>query len=70
MPKKYPCSTTFGIDPSKNGLSVLLKPFLIFNLWVWSEGRTHEQEYFEHLERFLGLIEPIIDDLKGKGFIK
>ena len=31
---------------------------------------THEREYFEHLERFLGLIEPIIDDLKGKGFIK
>jgi len=31
---------------------------------------TPKQEYFEHLERFLGLIEPIIDDLKGKEFIK
>jgi len=31
---------------------------------------TPEPEYFEHLERFLGLVELIIDDLKGKGFIK
>ncbi|MFD2288118.1 hypothetical protein ACFSOV_18570 [Pedobacter petrophilus] len=30
---------------------------------------TPEQEYFEHLERFLGIIEPIIDDLKGKGLL-
>ena len=31
---------------------------------------THEREYFEHLERFLELKKAIIDDLKGKGFIK
>jgi len=30
---------------------------------------TVEQEYFEHLERFLLLVEPIIDDLERKKFI-
>jgi hypothetical protein len=31
---------------------------------------TDQQEYFQHLESFLRLIEPIIQDLKVKGFIK
>jgi len=31
---------------------------------------THQQEYLQHLEAFLRLIEPIIEDLKAKGFIK
>jgi len=31
---------------------------------------TPEREYFQHLESFLRLIEPIIQDLKVKGFIK
>lgn len=30
---------------------------------------TVQQEYFEHLERFLLLIEPIIEDLERKKFI-
>ena len=30
---------------------------------------TVQQEYFEHLNRFLLLIEPIIEDLEKKGFI-
>lgn len=32
-------------------------------------SRTRKREYFEHLERFLLLIEPIIEDLEQKGFI-
>jgi hypothetical protein len=35
-----------------------------------SFNRTVQQEYFQHLESFLRLIEPIIDDLKIKGFLK
>ena len=36
-----------------------------------SEGLcTQQQEYLQHLEAFLRLIEPIIEDLKAKGFIK
>jgi len=31
---------------------------------------TDQREYFQHLESFLRLIEPIIQDLKVKGFIK
>jgi hypothetical protein len=31
---------------------------------------TVQQEYFQHLEGYLRLIEPIIQDLKVKGFIK
>lgn len=31
--------------------------------------RTDQKEYFEHLNRFLLLIEPIIEDLERKGFI-
>lgn len=30
---------------------------------------TDQQEYFEHLNRFLSLIEPIIEDLERKKFI-
>lgn len=30
---------------------------------------THNREYFEHLNRFLLIIEPIIEYLKRKGFI-
>jgi hypothetical protein len=30
---------------------------------------TEQQEYFEHLKRFLMLIEPIIEDLVRKNFI-
>ncbi len=40
------------------------------SLSALERGHTHEREYFEHLERFLRHIEPIIEDLKGKGFIK
>jgi len=31
---------------------------------------TVEREYFQHLEAFLRLIEPMIQDLRVKGFIK
>ncbi len=31
---------------------------------------TDQQEYFEHLNRFLLLIEPLIEDLERKKFIR
>lgn len=34
-----------------------------------SNSGTDQQEYFEHLNRFLLLIEPIIEDLERKKFI-
>ena len=34
-----------------------------------SFNHTDQEEYFEHLNRFLLLIEPIIEDLERKGFI-
>jgi hypothetical protein len=35
-----------------------------------SFNRTVQQDDFQHLESYLRLIEPIIQDLKVKGFIK
>ena len=35
-----------------------------------SSVSTVEREYFQYLEAFLRLIEPIIHDLRVKGFIK
>jgi len=37
---------------------------------IQSPVSTVSLDYFEHLDRFLRLIEPIIEDLKVKGFIK
>ena len=31
---------------------------------------TPDREYFEHLERFLMILEPVILDLKGRGLLK
>jgi hypothetical protein len=36
----------------------------------YSLNRTDKWEDFEHLVRFLLLVEPVIKDLKEKGFIK
>jgi len=63
------------IDPTLNdnilkvkqkGLLLNEQPFKVLGL---SPVSTHEREYFEHLDRFLSLLEPIIDDLTTKGFM-
>ena len=41
--------------------------FLTFS--AVEKDRTDQREYFQYLKAFLLLIEPIVDDLKLKGFI-
>ena len=52
---------------NEKGLLFYEQPFQFSNL---NPVSTPEREYFEHLKSFLRLIEPIIQDLKVKGFIK
>lgn len=67
--------TTF-VDPTfydnvlkvkERGLLFYEQPSRILGL---SPASTDQREYFQYLESFLRLIEPIIQDLKVKGFIK
>jgi len=50
----------------KKGLLFNEQPFKKSEMNLFS---TDQQEYFEHLNRFLLLIEPIIEDLERKNFI-
>ncbi len=36
---------------------------------MFNSGCTVNEEYLEHLERFCMILDPIIEDLKNKGFI-
>ncbi|MCX2451412.1 hypothetical protein OQX61_09025 [Pedobacter sp. PLR] len=51
---------------NKKGLLFYEQPFDSSDI---SPVCTVSPEYFEHLDRFLGLMEPIINDLSVKGFI-
>lgn len=67
--------TTF-IDPTFNdNLLKIKKKGLLFNeqplkVSGLSPVSTQNRDYFQHLKAFLLLIEPVIDDLKAKGFIE
>ena len=64
------------IDPTfEDNLLILKEKGLLFYEQPFRKSdnfpfSTPEREYFEHLERFLMILEPVILDLKGKGFIK
>ncbi|MFC3366284.1 hypothetical protein ACFOG5_24170 [Pedobacter fastidiosus] len=37
--------------------------------FIHTKLTTLSEDYFEHLSAFLQVLGPIVDDLKGKGFI-